>query len=522
MKNRKKQKKNYNLDTSYDFLQKNNNTKINNEFQRENNIYRNKTNLNKSNYTFNDSKNLNNKNSGIFQTTKENKTNKNKSKEKLFKCKNTSFKRICNTPDRKIKYNMGFIPNKNNVSVLKLTNKNDRNIFGYHRYKNLYNNYLSNERKKALTPDKPKKNNFANVKKIEDSEFKNYSFLYKNKFTSDFSKSFYYSNFDYTKNTSDKYHLFNKSSSNYYNKKDNRKNQTSDKFHKNFDNSDLKKKISSKPPISNNKSKLKFSRSFCLKNDRNNRKFYNLRKSSEKNYLLSNSQINCVNKNLDKKNNSKILLRAKSTNSNVVKRNYLYSDGNTKHNFKYRNYKNYNDNNSSFEFSKKSRQKNDFQSNIKHPLNNINSYQKKNEFNYSKNYENCLNKNDMTFSQKKANKDLGKIDCPDNNCNNINSASFIEKELNKVQNNKKYNKFVGINAFMTKSSTNTYDDINSSNSIISKKNTSLDSIEEIHFNFVNVLQNSKNLMKMENKTGDKIIDNNINGSVLLVEERDID
>ena len=39
MKNRKKQKKNYNLDTSYDFLQKNNNTKINNEFQRENNIF---------------------------------------------------------------------------------------------------------------------------------------------------------------------------------------------------------------------------------------------------------------------------------------------------------------------------------------------------------------------------------------------------------------------------------------------------------------------------------------------------
>lgn len=517
MKNRKKQKKNNNLDTSYDFLQKKINTKINNKFQRANSIYRNKNNLNKSNYTFNDKKNLNNKNSEIFQITKENKTNKNKSKEKLFKSKNTSFKRICNTPDRNIKCNMGFTPNKNNVSFLKLTNKNNRNIFGYPRYNSLYNNYLSHERKKAFTPDKPKKNNFPNIKKTKESEFKNYSFLDKNKFISDFSKSFYNSNYDEIKKASDKYDLFNKSSSNYYNKKDNRKNKTSY-------NSNLNKKISSKSPILNNKSELKFSRSFCLKNERNSKKFHNLGKSSEKNYLLSNSQINCANRNLNKKNNSKSLLRAKSTNSNCLKRNYLYSDGNNRHNFKYRNYKNYNDNNSSFEFPKKSRQKKDFQFDIKNPFNNINSYQKKNEFNHSRKYENSLNKSDMTFSQKKANKDLGKNDCPNNNFNDINSVSFIEKEQNKLSKvqNKKYNKFVGINAFMTKSSTNTYDDINSSNSIISKKNTSLDSIEEIHFNFVNVLQNSKNLMKMENKTGDKIIDNNTNSSVILVEERDIE
>ena len=131
----------------------------------------------------------------------------------------------------------------------------------------------------------------------------------------------------------------------------------------------------------------------------------------------------------------------------------------------------------------------------------------------------------MTFSQKKANKDLGKNDCSNNNYNSANIVSSFEKEqkkANKVQTNKKFSKFIGINAFMTKSSTNTYDEINSTNSIISKKNASLDSIEEIHFNFVNVLQNSKNLMKMENKIADKIIDNNINGSVILIEERDIE
>ena len=131
----------------------------------------------------------------------------------------------------------------------------------------------------------------------------------------------------------------------------------------------------------------------------------------------------------------------------------------------------------------------------------------------------------MTFSQKKANKDLGKYIYSNNNFSNINSNSFFEKaqqKLNKVHSNIKNNKFMGITNYMTKSSTNTYDEINSSNSIISKKNTTLDSIEEIHFNFVNVLQSSRNLMKMENKIGEKILNNNQNSSVIFVEERDIE
>ena len=131
----------------------------------------------------------------------------------------------------------------------------------------------------------------------------------------------------------------------------------------------------------------------------------------------------------------------------------------------------------------------------------------------------------MTFSQKKANKDLGKFDYLNNKFNNINSNSFFEKnqqKLNKVHSGIKNNKFIGITNFMTKSSTNTYDEINSSNSIISKKNTNLDSIEEIHFNFVNVVQSSRNLMKLENKIGEKILNNNQNSSVIFVEERDIE
>ena len=90
----------------------------------------------------------------------------------------------------------------------------------------------------------------------------------------------------------------------------------------------------------------------------------------------------------------------------------------------------------------------------------------------------------------------------------------------KIQLNKKY-KFIGINNYISKNSTNTIDEINSSNSNISK-NIILDSIEEIHFNFVNVVQSSRNLMKMENKNGDKIIDNNPNSSVIFIEERDIE
>ena len=160
---------------------------------------------------------------------------------------------------------------------------------------------------------------------------------------------------------------------------------------------------------------------------------------------------------------------------------------------------------------------------IKDSFNNFDSSNKTNDFNFSTNYENYyVNKSEISFSQKKANKDLGKYDYPHNFVQK-NTNNFYEKakiDSNKITSKKTY-KFIGINNYKTKSSTNTYDEINSSNSNISK-NTILDSIEEIHFNFVNVLQSSKNLVKMENQRGDKIIEDNQNSSIILVEERDIE
>ena len=551
MKNKKNQTKSNNLDTSYESfkysLQKDSKNKINNalknRFHKNDNemynyqyIFRNNMNLNKSNYT-NDDKNIyNNKNFKNNIKTKAKKTNNNNSKGKIFKSKNTPMKRVCNTPDRNFKYNLGFTPNKNNISLLKINNQNDKNFMEYNKYKKgqkLFfenkrqkNNYLNNERKKALTPDKIKSKNYENKNKRGKYENSNYYNCNQKNLMSKFSQSFYDSNFNYSKNSTDNYNLFNDSSSSFYKKSDNKRKKTSDKSTKNYRNSKNYIGISrgTKLPILNN-SQIKFSRSFCSKNERNGRNSYDLRNSNGKKYLLSNSQINSDKKYFNNINQSKILMISKSSNTNCVKKNFFKSDENYEQNFKYRNFKKYKNNNTSFESYKNNTQKNEYYNSFKHPFNNINTYPKKNEKTFSSNYENYINKNEMTFSQKKANKDLGKYIYSNNNFSNINSNSFFEKaqqKINNTQSNKKNNKFIGITNFVTKSSTNTYDEINSSNSIISKKNTTLDSIEEIHFNFVNVVQSSRNLMKLENKIGEKILSNNQNSSVIFVEERDIE
>lgn len=550
MKNKKNQIKNHNLDSSYDSfkysLEKNNKTKINNKFKytyqkKDNeidnykNMYRNKLNLNKSKYTNEDKNNHVNRYSNNYLRINRNKTNDNISKGNIFKSKNIPLNRICNTPDRNIRYNLDLTPNKNNISSLKLKGQNYKNDFDYHHIKKREKlffdreksnkNYLPNKRKKALTPDKLKINNYGNIKKFGGNESNNYMNLKQRHFKNNFSKSFYDSNNNNIKKISDKYKPFNDSSSNYYRIRQKIRNKTPDRFDRNSRYSKLNNKISkeNKFPILNNISQIKFSKSFCSINDRNGKNNYDLERSKGKKYKLSNSQINSNNKYLNQKNQSKILLRTKSSNLHCIRRNYFYSDDNSGKSIKYKNSKNNYNNTSSFEFSNKSRQ-NNCNLSIKQPFNNINTYQKKNDNIFSTNYENYFKKNEMTFSQKKANKDLGKYDQP--LFNNINSSSFFEmaqQKINKVQSNKKYNnKFIGINNFVTKSSTNTYDEFNSSTSNISRKNTNLDSIEEIHFNFVNVVQSSKNLMKMENKFGDKVINNNPNSSVIFVEERDIE
>ena len=548
MKNKKKQIKNNNLDSSYDSfkysLQKENKNKINNGFKNNfhkndnekynyPNIFRNKMNLNKSNYTNDDKNTYINKNFKNNPRIKTNKSNNYNSKESFYKSKNTPIKRVCNTPDRNIKYNLGFTPNKNNISLLKLNNRNFKEINKYKKDQKLFferrkqkYNYSINERKKALTPDRIKPKNLDNSKKIREYENSKYFNYNQKRLGTNFSKSFCDSNYNYTKSSADNYNLFYDSSSSYYKRNDNKRKKTSDKLSTNYNNTkySIKNSRGTKLSILNN-SQIKFSRSFCSKKERNGKNSYDLRNSNGKKYLLSNSQINSDKKHFNNINQSKILLNSKSTNSNCIKRNIFKSDDIHEKNYKYRNFKKYKYNNLSFESSKSNNQKNDYNLSIKHPFNNINTYPKKNENYFSSNYENYNNKNEMTFSQKKANKDLGKFDYLNNKFNNINSNSFFEKnqqKLNKVHSNIKNNKFIGITNFMTKSSTNTYDEINSSNSIISKKNTNLDSIEEIHFNFVNVVQSSRNLMKLENKIGEKILNNNQNSSVIFVEERDIE
>ena len=51
----------------------------------------------------------------------------------------------------------------------------------------------------------------------------------------------------------------------------------------------------------------------------------------------------------------------------------------------------------------------------------------------------------------------------------------------------------------------------------------MDSTEEINFNYVNIVQTSRNIMKIQEYIeGERIINNNQNSTVIILEERDID
>ena len=123
---------------------------------------------------------------------------------------------------------------------------------------------------------------------------------------------------------------------------------------------------------------------------------------------------------------------------------------------------------------------------------------------------------------------------------NKNWASEINNNISSMYKynyyNKKYNSNYGNsnkkntnNNYFTKLSTNnnTYDE-NTNNSNLScckdtKINKKMDTIEEVHINFVNILQNTKNMMRTQEKmVKDRIIYNNKNSSVIIVEERDLE
>ena len=526
-----KNKKNTNLDTSYEKFKnnfkKNNANYLEKKFHCKNNICENKMILNKSNFV-NDSKSNNiNK---TFINYPRNKNNNSFSKDKLIKQKNTRFMKNCYTPDRNYKYNMGLTQN-NNISLIKVNNRKCKKNIEHYANKNAPKFFLSKQNRKynilskdrnSLTPNKVKISYFENSKKIRESESSKYFYSDNKNYVTDFSKSCQESNYHFEKFNNDNYYLFDNSSFRCNKKKENYRTKTPDKFkrklhflnYKNNTNLSFKNSNFSKIHSLNKTSKIKFSNSYCGDNNRNQKNLGKHRKSNEK-YIFSNSQINRNRRYFNEKN--KIKFRAKSSDYKCERRKYYKSNNNQRKNFKNRNF-----NNSYFE-SSTNKYKNKNNKLIKNSFNNFNSSKKSNDFNYSTNYENYfVNKSEMSFSQKKANKDLGKFDYPHNYVNNI-SNTFNEKA--KINNNKviskKTYKFSGINNYVTKSSTNTYDEINSLNSNISK-NTILDSIEEIHFNFVNVVQSSRNLVRIENKKGDKIIENNQNSSIILLEERDIE
>ncbi len=84
-------------------------------------------------------------------------------KKKLIKQKYSPLIKVCKTPDRNIKYNLGLTPNKNNISLLKLNNHRDSHLNEFNNNKkgkklflcrnNQRNSNISNERKRVSTPD---------------------------------------------------------------------------------------------------------------------------------------------------------------------------------------------------------------------------------------------------------------------------------------------------------------------------------------------------------------------------------
>jgi hypothetical protein len=120
--------------------------------------------------------------------------------------------------------------------------------------------------------------------------------------------------------------------------------------------------------------------------------------------------------------------------------------------------------------------------------------------------------------------------------NEISNNSNISKmnKCNYVYKNKKINLSIGnsiknYNNYGTKLSTNnnTFDEnsMNNNNTSCYKdsKTNKMDTIEEVHLNLVSILQSTKNMVRtQENMDKDKIIFNNTNSSVIIVEERDLE
>ena len=549
MKNNKMQKYTMNkLDKSYDnnkyHYQKksinNNNNISKNIFSSSKKNNSNYTNFHNINSKLNQNKKKNTNNEINYIDNNKNKLNiiripNNNNKNKILKYQNSQMQRDCRTPDRNYKkLNLGLMSNKrenkNNPFLLKSNQKKNTSFIEYH-FKNSSkryltrskskNNILINDRQKALTPDKANKirnskfnknqinyNKYGESKKIKPSINLNQNLLFSKSFNVKNENSFT------NKKEKDNNYVYNNYSINY-------------NIYKNKNNICNKRtKLPILTNISRDKDKDKLSRSFYSQKNSNNRMNNSVIQRNES-YLFSNLKLKRTEAELNRlyanfsKNNS----RSNSTDSN-------YNKKTVKNKFKQNNNirkisKNNENNrliiNKSHENINKVYHKTYNNNIINNHLISQNNYY--NDFALSQNmYNNKLKVNINTIKNNNINKKAN-----DNNLeyNKSNTKTFLEIAQQKLNQKKGFNqknyKYIGTNNFITKSSTNTNDDINSSNSIISKHNQLLDSIEEIHFNFVNVEQSSRNLMKlMENTEGDIIVNNNPNSTVIIVEERDIE
>ena len=102
-----------------------------------------------------------------------------------------------------------------------------------------------------------------------------------------------------------------------------------------------------------------------------------------------------------------------------------------------------------------------------------------------------------------------------------NSTANYSNKLNYLRNKESSTNHTNSNNTYT---TNTYEDTNYYNtSNISRTGKNMETIEELHLAFVNMIQNSKRLVNIqENSNRDILFDNNPNYTVIKVEERILD
>ena len=279
-----------------------------------------------------------------------------------------------------------------------------------------------------------------------------------------------------------------------------------------------KRSISSEPNIKkkNNKLKYNYFKFKYLNEDSSSNNSYS-KKTKENSYINScmNKKSNKIFKNI---NNSCVYFNSSLYNndksgsySNENKYNMTQPDfSKSLYNIYMSNSENYNNINKLFN--------QDGANSIKNiNENNNNQHNKNSYYKYLKldskndNHKSYMELYNSSIKENSNNKN-DSLKC----YNNIDKRYNFEKNLN----------------LNTKLSTNnnTYENSNSNNTnslyykeIKNNKKVNSNTIEEVHINFVNILQNSKNMIELqENSIRDKILYNNIHSTTIIIEERDIE